>query len=123
MTARLAVVAATRRKSSASSITISADWGLVVGGALISSADRTVTVPGGNPGNLQLSFYINTGAPTIQYKKNAAYTNLTTPATVNFATSDTLGFRAACSSGDSGGVEVTDSTTGALVGGFQFSRP
>lgn len=105
------------------SITIPSNWGYIVGGAIITATAKTLTVPGGNPGNITMAPNVTSGAPTIQYQKNGGAWTGMPGSPVNFANGDTLNFRALCSSGDAGSVDAIDTSTAASIGSFGFSRP
>lgn len=101
-------------------ITVSANWGADSGAvpSTITSATRTLTVPGGNPGSLDLAFANITGG-TFQYSKNGgAFTTFSNGADVTFANGDTLAFRVTSPSvpGGGGGITVTDNLRGTTVG-------
>lgn len=82
----------------------------------ITGGSRTLTVPGGNPGNLQ--FQILANACTQQYsKQGAAFVTFANNDIVNFSNNNTLQFRITSSgSGSYSDGNVVDATTGALVG-------
>lgn len=96
-------------------ITASSNWGVNLGVSPLVSASRTMTVPGGNPGNIKFTA-VSTDA-TFEYRKNAgAYATVTEGLVVSVATSDTINFRLTGTSGTSADVTVIDNTVGDTVG-------
>lgn len=103
---------------STSSITVDANWGSVSGtGSFQTSPTRTLTVPGGSPGNITMSPSV-TGSGTLQYNAGGGYTNLTSATGITVSNGQTLAFRFAGADGEFGVVNVTDATTGASIGSF-----
>ena len=98
----------------------SSDWGTTSGASPHSSPSRTLTVPGGNPGNLRLN--VAGAGSAIEYKKNAgAFTGFVDGATITVANGDTLQFRLTGSSSDNMIVTVTDTTKSVTVGTWDGS--
>lgn len=100
-------------------ITITNTWGNTSGArtGTVTASAQTVNKPTGSPGQLSLSYTVNSGSPgNCQYQQNAGtWTNLTispTPTLVTFANGDTLNFRVlAGSSPYSVTVNLTDTQT------------
>lgn len=98
-------------------ITVSSDWGANAGASPQTSASRTMTVPGGNPGVIKFTSVSSTG--TFEYRKNAgAYATVTEGGTVSVATSDTINFRLTGISSDGASVTVIDNTVGSAIGSW-----
>jgi hypothetical protein len=111
MSARQQMLAA----SGVASITIPSNWGSQNGNSPQTSATKTLTVPGGNPGNLLFDI-ITTPSGSFQYIKNAgAPVTVTDLQVVNFANGDTLAFRLT-GDADLADLLVKDNTTLASVG-------
>lgn len=108
-----------------SCITVNLDWGYSSctsspGGCGITSATRTLTVPGGNPGTIRLDSAGGTG----QYKKNGGgFTNFSSGATIAVATSDTLTFKkTGIAPSSSWSVQVLDATYMSVIGEADFEN-
>jgi hypothetical protein len=96
-------------------ITVSSNWSFDSGTSPRPSADRTLTVPSGNPGTL--TFAVTLTGSLSQYRKNSgSYVGLVDGDITGWANGDTLGFLLFGSSGDEMTVTVTDTATGTLVG-------
>lgn len=96
-------------------ITVSSNWGFDSGTSPRPSADRTLTVPGGNPGTL--TFAVTLTGTLSQYRKNSgSYVSLVDGDISGWANGDTLGFRLFGTLGDEMTVTVTDTATGTVVG-------
>ena len=105
-----------------SPIAASSNWGTTSGaiGANIDSPARTLTVPGGNSGQVQI-FLTDIGSGGLSnYKKNAgAFTFFSDGDIITFADADTLTLRSAAS--DSAGnmaFEMRDADSGAVIGTY-----
>ena len=102
------------------SITVSSDWGTTNGaGSTITSPSRTMTVPGGNPGNVTLTKSADSAA-TEQYQIDAgSFTSFSTGAVVAITNGQTLTFRMTGTAVTNlSTITVTDSTTGAAIGSW-----
>jgi hypothetical protein len=103
------------------SVTASANWGAMSGAydTNVDSASRTMTVPGGNPGSLNLAVAFDLGVGVPQYKIAAgSFTSFSDGQDITVANGETLQFRIPASAGvdGTGTITVTDNTTGATVG-------
>ena len=96
-------------------ITVSSIWSFDSGTSPRPSADRTLTVPGGNPGTLTFAVTL-TGSLSMYRKNSGSYESLVDGDISGWANGDTLGFRLTGTSGDEMTVTVTDTATGTLVG-------
>lgn len=107
--------------SSPAPITIPTNWGVQGGGATPqTSVAKTLTVPGGNPGNVLLHLTLAPSG-TIQYVKNGgAGVTFSADTIVNFANTDTLAFKL-IGAGDIANISVIDNTTGTSIGTCSIS--
>lgn len=100
-----------------SKITVSSDWGLGSGASPVVSANRTLTVPAGNPGVVRFNIVSNDA--TLEYSYNGGgYTTVTDEGTLSVVDTSTLRFRLTGSTADGCDVEVYDNTTGDLIGSW-----
>lgn len=106
-------------------ITIPSNWGVVVGNNP-AAANKTLTVPAGNNGNIRFVLgAVDSGV--VQYRKNSGtYTTFSDGEVVNFANGDTLNFRLlGATSGDTGAVEAFNNHPGLTttsIGTFTGSQ-
>jgi hypothetical protein len=101
-----------------SPITVSANWGSDTGAQPVTSAIRTLTVPAGNPGNIQFTRSPNAGF--FDYKKNGGgAVGITHGDTISVANGDTLQFiYTSASPPENDTLTVTDVATATAVGTY-----
>ena len=103
-------------------ITVDSDWGSNGIGAYPgtpASASRTLTVPGGNPGNITLGLSGDyNGTPQYRYN-GGTWTTFSNGTGITVATASTLEFRNLnMASATTMSVTVTDATTATSIGGW-----
>lgn len=100
-------------------ITLSGTLSAVSTSGTVTSATRTVTVPGGNSGVMTFSSYIDTGViTTTEYQRNGgAWTAISDGAdTVAFSNGDTIAVRTnSVGVGELRQFDVVDKTTGRFI--------
>lgn len=93
------------------------NWGSTTSASPATSANRTLTVPSGNPGTVRFNIVSNDA--TLQYSYNSgSFTTVTDEGTLSVADSSTLQFKFTGASAEGATVEVYDNTTGDLVGSW-----
>lgn len=105
-------------------ITVASAWGSNSGNPP-TSADRALSVPGGNSGQVVLTFAVATGSGTPQYRINSGtWTTFTSPTTINVSDTQTLGFRInGLGAGGEYDVTATDNDTNTQIGTWNGTRP
>lgn len=109
-----------------SSITVSSNWGFVNSATspATTTGTHTLTVPGGNSGDIKFTYVQVIGTPTPQYQKNGGtWTTFTQNQVINFANGDTIQLRGSgMLSGDQITMALYDNTTTAGIGTADLNR-